>query len=104
MYIEPLFAYANYAEACLWTALGIAAIVKRNSTAGVMLGGALLTFGVSDVIEANTGAWYEPWWLLVMKAVCVLFILVSGRIVLRKRRENAKHAATLLAPHPNAGV
>ncbi|MBC7784329.1 MAG: hypothetical protein H7144_10865 [Burkholderiales bacterium] len=92
MYIDPLFAYANYAEACLWTALGIAAITKRNSTASIVLGCALLIFGVSDVIEANTGAWYEPWWLLVMKTACVVCILLSGRMVLRRRRENACHA------------
>lgn len=40
-------------------------------------------FGVSDVIEVQTGAWWRPWWLLVMKASCVLVFLVALRAHLR---------------------
>jgi hypothetical protein len=34
-----------------------------------------VVFGASDVIEAQTGAWWHPWWLFVMKALCVLGFL-----------------------------
>lgn len=27
-------------------------------------------FGVSDLVEARTGAWWEPWWLAVLKVGC----------------------------------
>ena len=41
-----------------------------------------LLFGISDFIEMKTGAWWEPWPLLLLKAVCVasfLACLVSYR-------------------------
>ncbi|MFP4103756.1 sensor histidine kinase [Coleofasciculus sp.] len=28
-------------------------------------------FGLSDIIEVQTGAWWRPWWLLVWKSLCV---------------------------------
>ncbi|MFO0893111.1 MAG: hypothetical protein U0790_28735 [Isosphaeraceae bacterium] len=30
-----------------------------------------LAFGLSDLVEARTGAWWRPWWLLVWKGLCV---------------------------------
>ena len=32
-------------------------------------------FGLSDWIEVRTGAWGRPWWLLALKAICVLMIV-----------------------------
>ena len=83
---DPAFVYGNYVEAGLWTVFAIIAAVKRNGAASWMLAAALLLFGVSDVVETRTGAWYEPWWLLAWKASCVLGILIFGGLVLRKRR------------------
>ncbi len=31
---------------------------------------AFALFGVSDIVESFTGAWWRPWWLFVMKAGC----------------------------------
>ena len=31
-----------------------------------------LLFGFSGIIEAQTGAWWRPWWLLAWKAACVV--------------------------------
>ena len=31
----------------------------------------MVVFGASDLVEARTGAWWEPWWLFVWKALCV---------------------------------
>ncbi len=36
---------------------------------------AFAVFGVSDIIESFTGAWWTPWWLFVMKVACVLFFI-----------------------------
>ncbi len=33
---------------------------------------AFLLFGISDVIEAQTGAWWHPFGLLLLKVGCVL--------------------------------
>ena len=46
---------------------------------------AFAVFGVSDLIEAETGAWWHPWWLFVMKAACVLCFLLAA---LRHRRKS----------------
>jgi hypothetical protein len=42
-----------------------------------LLAGAFLVFGVSDLIEADTGAWWRPVWLLVLKGGC-LVVLICG--------------------------
>lgn len=41
-------------------------------------------FGVSDLIESETGAWWRPWWLFGMKAACVLGFLLAWRANRRK--------------------
>jgi hypothetical protein len=41
-------------------------------------------FGISDLIESETGAWWEPWWLFVMKSLCVLGFLLAWRAHCRK--------------------
>ena len=40
---------------------------------------AFFFFGISDVIEARTGAWWRPLWLLVLKGACVIVLLVGFR-------------------------
>lgn len=86
MKFDPAFVYGNYIEACLWASVGVIALVKRNSVWSVGLGCTLIIFGVSDVVETRTGAWYEPWWLLMWKAVCIVLILWFGLSVLIIRR------------------
>ena len=54
---------------------------------------AFAVFGVSDVIESHTGAWWDPWWLFVMKAACVL-VFVRAWVVYR--RELKRKRATEL--------
>jgi glycerol-3-phosphate acyltransferase PlsY len=47
----------------------------------------LFVFGISDVIETQTGAWYRPWGLFVLKALCVLFIAGCLVVFFRNRAE-----------------
>jgi phosphotransferase system glucose/maltose/N-acetylglucosamine-specific IIC component len=70
----------NYIESGLWCVMGFG-LVSRLVIDGLhgryarVLGVAALTFfvfSISDFIEASTGAWWRPWWLLVIKAGCVL--------------------------------
>ena len=86
MALDPTFVYGNYVESGLWAALGVAALVRRNCTSSWVLGTTLIVFGASDCVEAGTGAWYSPWWLLAWKASCVAVILASGLRVLAVRR------------------
>ena len=39
---------------------------------------AFFGFGISDLIEAQTGAWWEPIWLFFFKAACVLVFGTCG--------------------------
>lgn len=84
MQIDPIFVFANAIEGCLWIALGVFAMVRRAST-GLAI--ALFAFGISDFVEIRTGAWYEPWWLLTWKTVCVLTIAGLGIVVWRRRSQ-----------------
>ena len=81
-YIAPEFRIANYAEACLWVCLGVVAFVRmrrggapRAGLRAFVLAAALLAFGGSDVVEAHTGTWWRPWWLLVWKGACLAVFL-----------------------------
>lgn len=87
----------NHLESVLWflMALALFAALLKNGFAGpyakILACGSLsfALFGISDIIEASTGAWWRPVWLLAIKAVCiVMFIgcyLAYRRI---KRRES----------------
>ena len=44
-----------------------------------MLAVTLAIFGVSDLVEARTGAWWKPWWLFVWKAACVAGLFFGFR-------------------------
>jgi hypothetical protein len=45
-----------------------------------------LAFGVSDLIEVSTGAWWRPPDLLAYKAVCLVGIAVTSLLLWRNRR------------------
>lgn len=72
----------NYIESVLWfvisAILTTQTLRKSNSRYFKLLVVSSLTFflfGISDVIEANTGAWWRPWWLLLLKIICVISLL-----------------------------
>lgn len=69
--------WGNAVEAAYWVVVGIVVYVRSRretpavrTVSSVACGGFVL-FGVSDVIEIFTGAWYKPVGLLVFKAVCL---------------------------------
>jgi hypothetical protein len=71
----------NQLEACLWFFLGIVlTLSSRHAKAPKKktmwtAAAAFLIFGVSDLIEANTGAWWRPLWLLFLKAACIAVLV-----------------------------
>ncbi|NET74529.1 MAG: hypothetical protein F6K62_27615 [Sphaerospermopsis sp. SIO1G2] len=36
---------------------------------------AFVGFGISDFLEIQTGAWWRPWWLFTLKAICLVSIV-----------------------------
>lgn len=89
---NSLFVVANQIEGVFWGTLGLAcaiSAIRRRVVPvhdGWLAAIALVAFGVSDWVEARTGAWYDPWWLLAWKAGCVVTLLVIGRLQWRRRR------------------
>lgn len=76
MHHDSFFVISNWIEAGLWFAIGLAFFVRawtnpgiRRMTAPASL--AFVAFGVSDIVETHTGAWWRPVWLLIWKATCV---------------------------------
>ncbi len=85
--IHALF---NYVEAGLWFVMAFALVLRGRMGRPWrwLLPLAFAAFGISDLIEVQTGAWWEPWWLFVMKAVCVLVFLLAWRAL---RRQGKPH-------------
>ncbi len=87
----------NYLESVLWFLISVslftAAIRVGRKGAGfrvlLVAGVAFLAFGVSDIIEAHTGAWWRPLWLLALKAVCVV-VLAGCFVRYRQIRRSGK--------------
>src|SRR5687768_9334890 len=90
----PFFRIGNHLEAAFWIVVAVgfaAAAVRRNGPVRRRCWIAAVTFllfGTSDLVEAETGAWYRPVWLLVWKAGClgVIAWLLVGYVRLRRSR------------------
>jgi len=71
----------NLIEAGVWLLVALVwlykAVTSRAALRWVTLVLALtfVLFGLSDLIESETGAWWRPWWLLALKGVCVIGIV-----------------------------
>lgn len=86
----------NWFEAAFWLLLAIVVVVVgvRRARAGrsrhprlhAVAGPTLAIFGISDIVEVYTGAWWEPWWLLLMKGTCLAVLVGCGLVLLRDRR------------------
>lgn len=90
---DPTFVLVNRVEAALWMALALAMMFAAKRYRGaaridcIAASLAFALFGVSDLVETTTGAWWRPWWLLAWKSVCVLaFLILLARHVKRTRR------------------
>lgn len=75
---DDRFVRGNQNEAALWCliAAALAWYAWRQSGQArrlCVIGAAtFLIFGISDLVEIHTGAWWRPWWLAVWKGSCVL--------------------------------
>jgi len=91
--IERCHFWFNVIEAGIWIALAVwflyLALRRRSSLKKTFLvfSATLFFFGISDIIETQTGAWYEPFGLFMMKAACVLFIAGCLFVLFRNRSE-----------------
>ena len=80
----------NLIEAIWWTAL---AVLCGSKARGVWTGVArtaaviLLLFAATELIEFQTGAWWQPWWLAVVKGLCVAGLVGCGLWAWRIKRK-----------------
>jgi hypothetical protein len=78
---DGLFRIANYAEAGLWTIVaavfGVLAVKRPHPLRRrcIRAAAVFFLFGLSDIVEVHTGAWWRPWWLLIWKTSCVLAMM-----------------------------
>lgn len=82
--MDELARQYNPFEAALWTAFALGFAVEavrtraaRRRWAGVLAIG-FLAFGFSDYLEIQTGAWWRPVGLLVLKVTCVGVLSYAG--------------------------
>jgi hypothetical protein len=76
----------NIAECGLWLVISLVLLFKSfrdvPKARGTLrlLSLSFFLFGISDFIEAHTGAWWKPLWLLVLKGSCIaVFIFGFAR-------------------------
>ena len=75
----------NFGEATFWIIVGAIVFGKsrlhiQHRNLGRITAIWFVLFGVSDIGEAFSGAWYRPWPLLAFKAICVVALVTCGII------------------------
>ena len=96
--IDPLFVIANVVEAGLWLVVALVVGIRWRNLPAV---GLLVAFGLSDLVETRTGAWWRPWWLLTWKAICVIGLLTV--IVVAWRNRNGRRPEEAGTPAGGGG-
>ncbi|MBN1765482.1 MAG: hypothetical protein JW860_09520 [Sedimentisphaerales bacterium] len=68
--------YFNLGESILWFIFGLVGWIVairflEYRLLAAVTGVLFIFFGLSDLMEIKTGAWFHPWWLLLWKATCI---------------------------------
>ncbi|MGB7440769.1 MAG: hypothetical protein WA919_06845 [Coleofasciculaceae cyanobacterium] len=80
--LEAIYIRGNYLEAVIWIIFAVGFAVAGFSQPGlirrqrVLAAVTFLLFGLSDIVEVQTGAWWHPWWLFLWKSSCVISMVV----------------------------
>lgn len=66
----------NFLEIGLWATFALVVVLfgDRANLSGrtrAILSIALLAFSWSDYVELRSGAWWRPWWLILLKGTCL---------------------------------
>jgi len=90
---EAIFVYGNLAEAMIWFGFSLRYWLKSKQGRPLQanlqrqiwkqqicrwISVDFLAFGVSDLVEIDTQAWWRPWWLLLWKASCIAGLVWLG--------------------------
>jgi hypothetical protein len=74
----------------VWIAVALVVAFAGQTRSRWLLAGLLVTFGVSDIVETHTGAWFRPWWMLLWKAVNLAGIVALAFREIRATRHARK--------------
>jgi len=67
----------NLVEGIFWIFIGVLFFIAANRPQNYsrrfwIIGGVnFVLFGLTDFIEIRSGTWWQPWWLLAGKALCL---------------------------------
>ena len=92
--ITRAFQISNYIEAALWSCIGICFAIAAFRQSGAarrrcwIAAITFILFGISDLVESTTGAWYRPLWLLIWKGLCLLVFAWLLMKYLQERKAN----------------
>jgi protein-S-isoprenylcysteine O-methyltransferase Ste14 len=76
----------NRIEAAFWLAVAVIVGLRARRSRGrlrnlsFVAAVLLVLFGISDLVEARTGAWWHPLWLLIWKGICLTGLLLCVSI------------------------
>ena len=81
----------NSLEAPFWIVVGVLVFWKSRSSGpnrrlGSIASVWFVLFGLSDVWEVFSGAWWHPWPLLVLKASCVTALVTCGIVYYQNKK------------------
>ena len=102
--MDDLTVIGNLVEAVLWLvftlAFGTMAYRARGERRRLwsILAVAFAFFSASDVIESQTGAWWRPWWLLIMKTGCIAVFLYGVLTYRRIKKAECTQQTTPAKP------
>ncbi len=88
-----LHALGNKIECVIWAIIALGFLVRTFSlqdyrrNLAYICAISFFLFGLSDLAEVTTGAWYKPWWLLVWKAACVIVFTACFYFYLKCKKE-----------------
>jgi succinate-acetate transporter protein len=83
--MDDLEKTGNLVEAVFWMLVTVVILVKAIRAAVpsrrifFILSAAFFVFSISDIIESQTGGWWKPFWLLLMKTGCIAVFLFGFR-------------------------
>jgi hypothetical protein len=94
------FQICNIGEGLFWILLGTGFGVsfaltrakdKKTRAVAMLL---FVVFGMSDFVEATTGAWWRPWWLLCWKALCVAGLTMMTLRYWHRKKDELRKASS----------
>lgn len=79
--LTNIYRQGNYIEAIIWLIFALSFLIVAQKNSGKIRKERYLTsinfllFGISDIVEVQTRAWWSPWWLFLWKSGCILIMV-----------------------------